>query len=145
MEVLMLLCPATYCNVNGSVYSPASVRNVCRSALAQLRHLLFEHPGPERLRRILRAREHVLAVGLLHELLEHCLHLAIDDQLPFARPPLQTALDGELARILPVALMGRTEAHTALPQLQHLVPADAGVARKNRGRAQGLGFNRRSQ
>src|SRR5882724_1533340 len=28
----MLSCPATYCNVNGSVYSPASVRKVCRSA-----------------------------------------------------------------------------------------------------------------
>src|ERR1700675_3139190 len=26
----MLSCPATYCNVNGSVCSPASVRNVCR-------------------------------------------------------------------------------------------------------------------
>src|SRR5437868_6512003 len=32
MIVLMLSCPATYCNVNGSVYSPASVRNVYRSA-----------------------------------------------------------------------------------------------------------------
>ena len=29
---------------------------------AQLRHLLFEHPGPERLRWIQRAGEHVLAV-----------------------------------------------------------------------------------
>src|SRR3984893_4018952 len=28
----MLSWPATYCNVNGSVYSPASVRKVCRSA-----------------------------------------------------------------------------------------------------------------
>ncbi len=37
---------------------------------AQLRHLLFKHPGPERLPRILRAREHVLAVGLFEEPLE---------------------------------------------------------------------------
>src|SRR4029077_20605607 len=28
----MLSWPDTYCNVNGSVYSPASVRKLCRSA-----------------------------------------------------------------------------------------------------------------
>ena len=94
----MLSCPATYCNVNGSVYSPASVRNVCRSAcrpasacvlifLQQLRHLLLEHPGTERLPRILRAREHVLAAGLFDEPLEYRFHLAINDQLSFSRPP----------------------------------------------------------
>src|SRR5258707_9624742 len=37
---------------------------------AQLRHLLFNPPGPERLGRILWAREHVLAVGLFDEPLE---------------------------------------------------------------------------
>ena len=35
--------------------------------------------------------------------------------------------------------MRRIEAHAVLHQLQHLVAADAGVARENRGRAQGFG------
>src|SRR6266446_1096977 len=58
MVVIMLSCPATYCNVNGSVYSPASVRNMDRSAcrtasawvlifLRSCAILLFEHPEPE--------------------------------------------------------------------------------------------------
>jgi len=79
---------------------------------AQLRHLLFKYPGPEWLPGILRAREHVPAVGLFEEPLEYRFHFAINDQLPFSRPPLQTALDDELTRSISVALIRRIEAHS---------------------------------
>src|SRR5213594_4684085 len=42
-------------------------------------------------------------------------------------------------RSLPIAWTRRIEAHAVLHQLQHLVAADAGVTRENRGRAQGFG------
>src|SRR5437870_12023633 len=42
-------------------------------------------------------------------------------------------------RSLPIAWTRRMEAHAVLHQLQHLVAADAGVTRENRGRAQAFG------
>jgi hypothetical protein len=72
---------------------------------AQLCHLLFQYPRSQGFRRILRAREHVLAVGRFHLLFEYCLHLAINDQLAFPRATFQTPFDGELAQNLPVALV----------------------------------------
>ncbi len=61
--------------------------------LPYLAYLFFEHPRPQRLCRILRAREDVVALGFLEKSIEYFLHFVINHQLAFSRSPFQTALD----------------------------------------------------
>ena len=58
-----------------------------------LTHLFFEHPRPQRLCRILGAREDLVALGFFEKSIEYFLHFVIDHQLALSRPPFQTALD----------------------------------------------------
>jgi hypothetical protein len=102
MVVSMLSCPATYCNVNGSVYSPglgqkrvpqamqASV-GVGRDFGSHSCDLRLQHPASKWRGTVPGAREYVIAARVPQERFEHPFHFWIDDELSFARPPfLQT-------------------------------------------------------
>ena len=118
----MLSCPATYCNVKGYVgyvgtWGPCKVRVL--SSLGQksmtpsveagigmtfdlfpyLTYLFFQHPRPERLCPILRAREDIVVLRVSQKPFEYFLHFVINHQLAFSHSPFQTALDeGALLR-----------------------------------------------
>src|SRR5260370_11181702 len=67
-----------------------------------LAYLFLQHPRPQRLCRILRAREDVVALGVFQKPFEYFLHLVIDHQLALSRSPFQTALDYELSADFPI-------------------------------------------
>jgi hypothetical protein len=58
-----------------------------------LAYLFLQHPGPQRLCRILRAREDIVALGVFQKPFEYFLHFVINHQLALSRSPFQTALD----------------------------------------------------
>ena len=88
MVVLMLSCPAIYCNVKGSVYSGLGHKSMKQSVQAgigmsldlfpYLAHLFLQHPRPQRLCRILRARKDIVALGVFQKPFEYFLHFVIN-------------------------------------------------------------------
>jgi impB/mucB/samB family C-terminal domain len=81
--------------------------------------------------------EYVAAFGLCDQVFENRLRFLVDFAHAFAGPPLEPALDDEVA---PVAVFVGIIAddHAIFFEVQHLDPRDAGVARENRCRAQRL-------
>ena len=84
---------------------------------AYLAHLFLQHPRPNRLCRILRARENLVALGVFQKAFEYFLHLVIDHQLALSRSAFQTALDYELSPDFPVCTLLRMEAKGIFHQL----------------------------
>jgi hypothetical protein len=85
--------------------------------LPYLAYLFFEHSRPERLYRILRARENIVALGVLQKPFEYFLHFVINHQLALSRSPFQTALDCELSADFPIRTLLRVEANAIFHQL----------------------------
>ena|ERR1700721_2485992 len=101
--VLMLSCPAAYCNVKGvRVLSGLGQKSMTQSVQAgigmsldlfpYLTFLFFQHPRPERPGPILRAGEDIVALAVFQKPFEYFLHFVINHQLAFSRSPFQTAL-----------------------------------------------------
>lgn len=64
-----------------------------RDPLPYLAYLFFEHPRPERLGRILGAREDIVALGVFQKPFEYFLHFVINHQLALSCSPFQTAFN----------------------------------------------------
>ena len=81
--------------------------------------------------------EYVAAFGLCDQVFENRLRFLVDFEHAFAGPPLEPALDDEVA---PVAVLVGIFAddHAISFEVQHLDARDARVARQNRRRAQRL-------
>ncbi len=117
----MLSCPATYCNVKGPCTLPLGQKGMTQSVQASigmsldlfsyLAYLFFQHLRPERLCRILRAREDVVALGVVQKPFEYFPHLVINHQLALSRSPFQTALDYELSADFHLCTLLRVEAN----------------------------------
>jgi len=124
----MLSCPATYCNVKGSiVLSSLGQKSMTHSVwagigmsldlLSYLAYLVLQHPLPQRFCRILRAGEDVIALGVFQKPFEYFLPLVINNQLALSRSPFEAALDYEFSADFPICTLVRVEANTVFHQL----------------------------
>jgi hypothetical protein len=70
-----------------------------------LAYLFLQHPRPQRLCRILRAGEDIVALGVVQKPFEYFLHFVINHQRALSRSPFQTALDDQLSADFPICTL----------------------------------------
>jgi len=98
----------------------------------------FEYPGLEFLVGVPGLAEYMAAFGLRDQVFENRLRFLVDFEHAFAGPPLEPALDDEVAPVAVLVGIILADNEAVFFEVQHLDPRDARISRENRCRAQRL-------
>jgi len=105
--------------------------------LPETPHFRFEYPGLEFLVGVPGLAEDIAAFGLCDQVFENRFRFFVDFEHALAGPPLEAALDDDVAPVAVVVGIFADD-HAVFFEIQHLDARDAGVAGENRCRAQRL-------